>query len=355
MNAKIIIGANYGDEGKGTIVANYTKKSKGKVLNVLTNGGAQRGHSILTKDGNITYKHFGAGTYYGADNYFSQFFILNPMQFVIEYNQLLVKPNAIFRHPNCKWTTPFDSMANLISEQQKNRHASCCMGIWNTIKRYKEIPTVNLDTFINYDIEQSISYLLNVKKYYERNLSIPNIWKDIWNDMNIIYHFIEDSFFLFKNTIVCDLKSLNYDEIIFENGQGLLLSDNGIDSFETTPSNTGITYPLFLIKDLNVDNVTAHYVTRPYLTRHGDGILLNQSNKSIISSSITDDRNNHYNEFQGKFRYGHLDISELFKRISNDSLNVSFNLEVTHCDEMDRSETFKKYFNNVNFYDTPLI
>ena len=64
--ARIVIGANYGDEGKGTVVASYTKKADGKVLNVLTNGGAQRGHSILTKDGSITYHHFGSGTYYGA-------------------------------------------------------------------------------------------------------------------------------------------------------------------------------------------------------------------------------------------------------------------------------------------------
>jgi adenylosuccinate synthase len=48
MNARIIIGSNYGDEGKGTVVATYTKQLS-NVLNVLTNGGAQRGHSILLR------------------------------------------------------------------------------------------------------------------------------------------------------------------------------------------------------------------------------------------------------------------------------------------------------------------
>lgn len=48
MKARIVIGANYGDEGKGTVVARYSKNSY-NVLNVLTNGGSQRGHSILTR------------------------------------------------------------------------------------------------------------------------------------------------------------------------------------------------------------------------------------------------------------------------------------------------------------------
>ena len=78
MKARIVIGSNYGDEGKGTVVASYAKNSQ-NVLNVLTNGGAQRGHSILTKDGSITYQHFGSGTYFGADSYYSRFFILNTM------------------------------------------------------------------------------------------------------------------------------------------------------------------------------------------------------------------------------------------------------------------------------------
>ena len=57
MRARIVIGSNYGDEGKGTVVASYAKRSD-SVLNVLTNGGAQRGHSILTEDGSITFQHF---------------------------------------------------------------------------------------------------------------------------------------------------------------------------------------------------------------------------------------------------------------------------------------------------------
>ena len=371
MKARIVIGSNYGDEGKGTVVASYTKKSS-NVLNVLTNGGAQRGHSILTKDGNITNQHFGSGTYFGADNYYSRYFILNPMQFVKEYNSLIVKPSKIYVDRRCKWSTPYDMMANLISERQIGRHASCCMGIWNTIKRTWELGWKPFDEFVTDVVDNptlALYHLIGVKKYYERNLIIPDEWKPIWNGENIMFHFMEDCKFMAEHTTVSDLSSLNYNELIFENGQGLLLCDTGKDTYDTTPSNTGIKYSLELLKNLdNIEELNVHYVTRPYLTRHGDGEMLNQMGRKRIASSVMEDRTNHYNEGQGDFRYGLLDIPSLKERIGTDAINgfsncdrkfldtkIETHLDVTHCDEMDRVAEFKKEFDKVNTYDNPLV
>ena len=353
--ARIIIGANYGDEGKGTVTAHYTKNSEGSVINVLTNGGSQRGHSILTKDGNITYQHFGSGTYYGADNYYSRFFILNPMQFVKEYNSLIVKPKNIYRDIRCLWTTPYDSMANLTTERMHNRKASCCMGIWNTIRRSREI-SAPFDYFIDLDDEFKKEYLKLVKRFYEKEILVPADLYDAWNGDILIDHFINDCKFLYNHTQLTDLLYLdNYDNYIFENGQGLLLSDKGVDTYDTTPSNTGIEYALRLMEGFPDLDVTAHYVTRPYLTRHGDGYLLRQDTMSNVSSDIKEDRTNHSNEFQGDFRYGELDIEELKKRIALDAGNVKYELDITHCDEMDRMREFRLHFTKINMYDSPLI
>ena len=359
MKARIVIGSNYGDEGKGTVVATYTKHSDG-VLNVLTNGGAQRGHSILTEDGSITFQHFGAGTYHGADNYYSRYFILNPMKFVEEYDALIVKPRRIFRDTHCLWSTPYDSMANLISEQLKKRHASCCMGIWNTIKRTKDMKGgVMFDDFMGMsDDIARIKYLTEVKSYYERNMQIPDSWKSIWDSPNMMYHFINDCRFMAGHTIACGTGCLfDYENVIFENGQGLLLCDTGKDTYDTTPSNTGIEYALDILNEAGVqpEDITAHYVTRPYLTRHGDGNLTDESSRSRISSAVGEDRTNHFNDGQGDFRYGTLDIGSLKDRIVRDARGINFEIEVTHCDEMDRVAEFNKYFKKVNTYDNPLI
>ena len=357
MKARIVIGSNYGDEGKGTVVASYAKNSQ-NVLNVLTNGGAQRGHSILTKDGSITYQHFGSGTYFGADSYYSRFFILNPMQFMVEYNALIIKPKKIYRDSHCMWSTPYDSMANLIEEQQRSRCASCCMGIWNTIKRYRQTRTITFDEFVH--SRNPYEYLDSIKEYYERTLSVPSSWEMTWNDRGLASHFIYDCQMMYKLTTACDLYSLtlnhSYENLIFENGQGLLLSDTGKDTPDTTPSFTGSAYAMLLLKGLpHVKEITAHYVTRPYLTRHGEGIIMSQEERKGISSSICEDRTNHYNPFQGEFRYGKLDIGNLYKRIQSDAGKIPFELEVTHCDEMDRTDEFRKWFDKVNCIDSPLV
>lgn len=353
MKASIVIGANYGDEGKGTVVANLTKEST-NVLNVLTNGGSQRGHSILTKDGSITFQHFGSGTYYGADNYYSPWFILNPIQFVDEYSKLIVKPKNIYRDRRCRWSTPYDIMANLITEEQMGRKASCGMGIWFTIQRCNKMPIMFFDEFINRTYYQQ-KYLHEVKKYYEKFVTIPDSWRDTWNSDILISHYIRDCQTMHKLTKVADLSTLNYDNLIFENGQGLLLGDTGKDTTDTTPSNTGIYYTLKMIEDININNITAHYVTRPYLTRHGDGEIQNELDRTVLSNNIPEDRTNHYNDHQGKFRYGKLDIKQLRERVVTDSRGVNFVIDITHCDEMDRVSEFKKVFDSVRTYDNPLV
>ena len=56
-----VIGAGAGDCGKGTITAQIAANSS-NVLNVLTNGGAQRGHTVVFENGDKlvrkTNKHF---------------------------------------------------------------------------------------------------------------------------------------------------------------------------------------------------------------------------------------------------------------------------------------------------------
>lgn len=360
MKARIIIGANYGDEGKGTVVARYAKAEE-NVLNILTNGGSQRGHSILTKDGSMTFQHFGSGTYHGADNYYSRYYILNPMQFAKEYAELIVKPKHIYRDPRCRWTTPYDVMANLIQEERLGRKASCGMGIWNTIQRCDYTIITLFDEFMaKRDRWKQALFLTATREYYERRMEIPEKWRDVWNSEGVIEHYLDDCTFMLTHTQVLDWRALqldkyHYDNLLFENGQGLLLKDTGRDTADTTPSDTGITYALRLAQEIGIKDITAHYVTRPYLTRHGDGHLTGETGRKDIASTVSEDRTNHYNDHQGEFRYGQLDIPDLYDRIRNDARGVKFELEVTHCDEMDREQEFRREFDTTNFIDTALV
>lgn len=356
MKSRIIIGANLGDEGKGTVVAHYTKAATGPVLNVLTNGGAQRAHSILTEDGSFTFKHFGSGTYHGADSYFSNYFIINPMQFVKEFEELTsrgVTINKIYRHPDCRWTTPYDMMANQILEELRGerKHGSCGMGIWETVKRHQAMFCFPIDVFNIMEPTRQKAYLYKIREYFERFVPIPDHWKEAWESPILMENFINDCKFLINNTTTI-LNPYDYEEIIYENGQGLMLCDTGKDIAGTTPSLTNSKAVNLLTTP---ENVTVHYVTRPYLTRHGKGFLNEEQSRTTISGDIEEDRTNHHNTFQDNFRYGVLNLETLKARILQDRHPFDIEVELTHCDEMDRVAEFKRNFKVVNTYDTPLI
>lgn len=365
MKARVIIGANYGDEGKGTVVATYTKHATGEVLNVLTNGGAQRAHSILTEDGSFTFQHFGAGTYHGAANYFSPFFILNPMQFAVEYNELaqrgVIQRTRLYRNKNCRWTTPYDMLANQIIEylRKGDKHGSCGMGIWETTLRYQNTVTMGIDAFCQLDKASQTRYMKAVKTYFEKRISdIPAVFKDMWDNENLINNYIQDCVFLCEKTSTI-IDTTQFEEITFENGQGLLLNDTGLDIAGTTPSKTTAEYALKMAADFGCDNISIHYVTRPYLTRHGKGEFAGEQKRAMVSTNVMEDRTNTYNVFQDDFRFGVLDINAFGNRIQQAETEITiphtFCIDITHCDEMDRVAEFRQHFANTATYDRALI
>lgn len=368
---RIIIGSNWGDEGKGTVVAHYTKNADGKVLNILTNGGPQRGHTVVKNGEVFTFKHFGSGTCYGASTFFSKDFIVNPMQFVKEYKELAKKMPMpkIYMHRFCRWTTPYDILANQIIEENRQKyheeHGSCGMGIWETVLRCSKNYILGFEEFARTFPTNQKTYLKYVRSYFNTKyfdsfagnapkFEMTKEEREIWESDGLMEHFIDDCKFMFNHVNFTANVPGTFDEYIFENGQGLLLNDDP-DNVHTTPSITGIgavdTNDLYFINDL-----TVHYVTRPYLTRHGAG-QFDETKRSEISGDIKDDLMNHRNKFQGDFKYGYLDLNELKNRIDNDyKLNKlpgisSQVLEITHCDEMDRESEFKKLFKNYHSFD----
>ena len=144
--AKIVIGANYGDEGKGLMTDYFCREAAARgetCLNVLINGGPQRGHTVVTPEGmRHIFHHLGSGSFAGADTYFSDVFLINPMIFREEYEELR-RTGADFRvfvHLACRWTTPYDMILNQMAEEFRGskRHGSCGFGIWETVLRYRK-------------------------------------------------------------------------------------------------------------------------------------------------------------------------------------------------------------------------
>ena len=279
---KIVCGANFGDCGKGLMTDYFSQKPNSIV--VCSNGGAQRGHTVTTPDGiRHVFHHFGSGTFNHASTYLSEDFIVNPIIFKQEYDELMklgYVPNVCINQ-DCMLTTPFDMMANQIIEENrgKNKHGSCGLGIFETIKRYKAGIT-DVDNHIReYYLEQ----------FERENIILTDEWLRIFFDNGIFEHFLDDLDFMNNHSLVIsDNYFLNqFDNIVFEAAQGLLLDQNNLKYYpHLTPSNTGIKNPKQIIENVkwNDDiNIETCYVSRTYLTRHGAGSF---PNKRILRNNL---------------------------------------------------------------------
>ena len=348
---KIVIGANFGDCGKGLMIDYFSQKPNSIV--VCSNGGAQRGHTVTTPDGiRHVFHHFGSGTFNHASTYLSEDFIVNPIIFKQEYDELIKLgyiPN-VYINQNCMLTTPFDMMANQIIEENrgKNKHGSCGLGIFETIKRYKAGVT-DVDNHIReYYLEQ----------FERENIILTDEWSRIFFDNGIFEHFLDDWDFMNNHSLaISDNYFLNqFDNIVFEAAQGLLLDQNNIEYFpHLTPSNTGIKNPKRIIENVEWNdeiNIETCYVSRTYLTRHGAGKFPSECNKRFINEYMFD-KTNIPNPFQDTLRYGTLDLGELYSRCSNDIGNFGDKKSIanTHCNECDwDNDKLIELFKDWNIY-----
>jgi adenylosuccinate synthase len=307
----IVVGLGYGDEGKGLSTSFLCSRTKTPLV-VRFNGGHQAGHTVVYNGKRHVFSGFGSGSLQGVPTYWSSFCTFYPCSFLREY-KLLDNP-IIYVNPLCPVTTPFDIDYNRNTEK-KNKHGSVGMGFGATIQR------------------QNDYYKLFVQDlFYEKILinklkSISNYYKSINVDEQIEY-------FLKSVREVINIIKLSDDSIlkkytpIFEGAQGILL-DMDFGFFpNVTRSNTTTKNAL---KIYNSDEV--YYITRSYLTRHGNGFLPNEKKLNIINN---ENETNKSHEYQGEFRVAELDIDLLNYALqcdNNYSNNLKKNLIITCMDQ----------------------
>src|SRR5215467_6229237 len=139
--ATAVIGANFGDEGKGLAVHTVVARDLDAAV-IRFNGGAQAGHTVIAEHGRRhVFSHFGAGTLRGAATFLSRFFVVQPSIFARETAELAgigVKP-VVFVDPDAQVTTPFDVFINHWAEETRGgtRHGSVGVGFGETIERFE--------------------------------------------------------------------------------------------------------------------------------------------------------------------------------------------------------------------------
>lgn len=311
MKIQAVIGANYGDEGKGLVsgcLAREANKRGDRILTVFFNGTMQRAHTF---EGEI-HRAMAAGTKYGSDTFYHKKFVVDPISLWILQAEPIIDPR-------CRIILPCDVMINRKKETERGekRHGSCGFGLFEAVKRCSEDRE---NAIFAKDIQDATGLWEKLNKIQKK---YPVEHDQLYNADN----FMRACDYIRANCRMETLREIvgEYDTVIFEGGQGLLLDQNNRDGFPNlTPSNTGCRNFSEDIIEMN-NAVELFYVSRSYETRHGAGKMTRECLKEEINGDIYDSTNTE-NDWQGGLRFGKLDTDALVERIHTDSLWIPLNL-----------------------------
>lgn len=316
---KAIIGAGYGDEGKGNTVNKLCNESS---LIVRFNGGAQAGHTVIHNGIRHVFSSFGSGTLRGAPTHLSRFFVCHPLEFLSELYSL--RSNGILPHitvsPECYLTTPYDVILNAIIEEYRgvNRHGSVGLGFGETIERCEnhyitQVKSINYPKFkkrLKRIRDEWVPFRLN--RFGLSLDQFPHYHKIIYGE-HLLNNFVEDCQTFLKYIELCQDETRMCLDMVFEGAQGLMLDAKCCNFPYVTRSRTGLTNVLTLTNG-KIDEV--YYVTRSYTTRHGAGPLPHELG-NIPYFGVKDDTNI-TNKFQGQLRFSYLNFDTIQFAIQKD-------------------------------------
>ncbi len=332
-----VIGANWGDEGKGLAVdaLAYRLMTEGKRVTVVrSNGGAQAGHGVQRPDGGRhVFHHIGSGTFAGAETHLSQFFIAHPMMLQQELADLALlgaTPLGITIDPRAAVTTPWDMAINQAIESQRDagRHGSCGLGIGETIERQEKGPALCAEDLWSDDLRQRLEQIRDTwvpKRLAALGLDVQaSPLRDVLTGKaDLIAPYLRNcAEFTAKVSLRPDTELEDCEVVVFEGAQGLQL-DMAWGVFpHVTRSHTGIRNMLTIAEEAQIREIKAIYMTRAYATRHGAGPLPYEmpgpDGVGKIDWADIVDLTNAQNTWQGVIREAPLDLSLLRDTITRD-------------------------------------
>lgn len=347
--ARVVIGANYGDEGKG-LVTDALAAQGPPALVVRANSSAQAGHTVVAGGRRHVFHHVGAGSLAGAATLLGPSFVAHPMLLGAELAALAAlgaRAPALWADPRASVAVPYDVLLNQAVEQRRGggRHGSCGIGFGEAVERSLR-PRFAL----------SVGELSDAARVADRLRAIRDGWlprrlatlrltaadlppeADALRGEGLIAAFAADAAAFAARVRVCPPGSLPPGRVIFENAQGLLLDEDGADFPHVTRSKTGLANVVRLAQETELEQLEVTYVTRCYLTRHGAGPLAGEL--PTLPAGVTDPTNRP-NAFQGALRFAWLELESLAERIAADlafraaGITATASLAVTCLDQLE--------------------
>lgn len=337
-SAAVVIGAGFGDEGKGLFV-DYLCKTTRPDLVVRYNGGAQAGHTVDLGGVPALSRHvhhmFGCGTLRGIRTYLSPFVVVNPARFLDEARIFNIFHETACKDPVivdelCPLTTIYDELINQFAEvtRGESRHGSCGIGFNETIERSNSSVNGKYRFLLNAKMLDSLS---SVKDRLERikcewvphRLRELSLSEEMFNGYasstisGDINEAILNTLSKFKEKVLISREAVRaYKSLVFEGAQGLGLDENSGYFPNVTRSKTGCLNVFAVARYFGVKHLDLYYVTRAYQTRHGNGPLFSELGRRPYRDVV--DQTNVDNKWQGKLRYAYLSADALAETVKSD-------------------------------------
>ena len=333
MEATVVIGANYGDEGKGLLTDYHCSRLGKSTIAVRFNGGSQAGHTVTTPEKRRhVFSHFASGTFAGATTFLSKYFIVNPTMVRKEMETLQYQERA-FADMSCKLTTIYDMILNQLVEKSRNtdRHGSCGLGINETVNRcqYSRYSTSMTDTLDLPVLKEKLHLIreeyvpIRMRELGLDKFEIPEVYVKLFTYTDRVIDVWMKEVDKMRDVIYTSSIEIipSYKNIVFEGAQGLQLDEDSGNYPFVTRSKTGLCNVIQMSKYLGIDYLNVNYVTRCYFTRHGNGPLENEKDASMYP--FIEDETNKFNDYQGSLRFATLDLDVVKDAITQDEISVA--------------------------------
>lgn len=317
MKISIVLGSQFGDEGKGSITNWLTTQSSNPLV-IRFNGGHQAGHTVVHNGIHHVFSSLGSGTLNYTPTYWSRFCTVFPPGFNREFdllNEKGIKP-MIYIDPMAMISTPFDIDQARV-EESKNNHGSCGVGFGKTVWRHETLD----HSYRIFAKDLKYEWILREKLDAMKGLFGFNI---------NINSFIKEVRIFLERVQIKDSNILHdYEHLIFEGAQGIMLDrEHGIFPYVTRSHCTSKNVWEILIKEkltseFRFVECEIYYISRCYQTRHGNGPLNGEGLFDMNDLQNFENETNVTNEFQGEFRYAPFHFQNIKYALETDSIYSS--------------------------------
>ncbi len=286
MNTLVIVGSQWGDEGKGKVTDYLAQKAD---VVVRSQGGNNAGHTILFNGNKYALRSIPSGIFNpNIKNIMANGMVINPKQMLEELHQL--EERGIINYQLF-----ISNRAHIVLPYHE-----ALDGAFESIKKDKKIGTtkrgigpayadkanrigIRVADFINpISFKEILSQTLEIKNMELKMLGLETFdFDEIYNEYS--QYALEIKKFVCDTSILLEEEINKNSKILFEGAQGVMLClDHGTYPYVTSSSPTGASVPLNSgIAPKYIDNVLG--ICKAYTTRVGEGPFPTEINDELAT------------------------------------------------------------------------